>query len=136
MFTPKQYAGLKPIMLTSSGNYEEWNRSVLERALDFGEAGRMLENRAAAILREPKRFDRRNKNTGNIIVETDFDLELAARIADEPILPDEDREKEIEDQLESEHVVMYPSNLHFEEAYKAWIRKGDEVAREAPKLIL
>ena len=127
----EKHAHVKTVWLTTS-NYERWKTFIMERAMDYGEPGRALRALQPAAIREPTREDRKHRTTDEVIDEAEYIAILVERIGEEG---DINVQNDIEAALRREYPVVYRSDIQFEETYKRYFRKLEEIERESPKLI-
>ena len=131
MSTREKQPRIRTVMLTLS-NYTKWKNYILEQALAYGEPGKSLRKMKAIAIREPTREDRKHFQRDEIINEEEYVTLLNERIGDED---DIDAMNGIEDALRQEFRPVFRSDIQFEEAYKRYSRKLEEIDKETPKLI-
>ena len=122
----------RDLKLTLS-NYEQWKLNFLEQAMSFGEAGRCLRNKVPFDPREPQDSDLKNRATGSVISEDEWNTMLQIQLED--AFDDEDAQEEIRSVFSAQYKPAYPAGIQFDEAYKRYIRLSDYHRSDAPRLL-
>jgi len=126
-------------IILGNANWDAWRSHILEKALDFGEAGDSLTTAIEPKFEQPLPDDMRHRRSGAITQMATIDREIARGLADAIAFADGEADDIDEDDLRNrvlkEYIDVYPNLAMFQEAYRTALRRSERYRDDKPRFM-